>query len=526
MVGTGRHAATGRGRRAPRPAPGEHGRRPAHRAATSTDDAGPRTASGRRVQVVGALLGAVVGVVVCWLMQRALGDDALITVSYARTLAESGTWGVFPGITANTQTSPLNAWLLAAGMVLVDQPLLVASGFAVLCLAACGWLAVGLARRVGVAPAGGWLTVAVIATSPVLSATIGLEAYLGAAVLLGLAQAALGGRVVVTGVLCGLAVLTRPDLAVPAAVLALGLLTAPKTRWRRVGGLAAAAGLAALVALPWHVWSWFHLGGAVPDTTWVRTDDSSGLTILPAVLGWLRAFPLVTGASAVPVVLAVVAAVVAAVRPRRRWAVAVLLLVAAGWAHLGALELIGAQGAGWYYGPAVACSAAALGVAVGAAGRPVLAGVGSGVVVLAACAGVATSGALPWTSAPLVANLALTSEYAAVAAELPALTGGEPISGPGELGALAYYAAPVATLDFLSEPARTDRVMRARAAEGGLRAELMRLNGLHRRSPPPIDTPWSLDFVDPAAATGRVVRVWEVEGPLGGRSPLVLTHRG
>jgi hypothetical protein len=159
----------------------------------------PRTAPGRRDPAIGALLGAVIGVVVCWLMQRAFGDDALITVSYARTLAESGTWGVFPGITANTQTSPLNAWLLAAGMVVVDQPLLVASAVAVGCLAACGWLAVRLAHRVDVAPAGGWLAVAVIATSPVLSATIGLEAYLGAAVLLGLALAALGGRAVVTG---------------------------------------------------------------------------------------------------------------------------------------------------------------------------------------------------------------------------------------------------------------------------------------------------------------------------------------
>jgi hypothetical protein len=110
--------------------------------------------------------------------------------------------------------------------------------------------------------------------------------------------------------------------------------------------------------------------------------------------------------------------------------------------------------------------------------------------------------------------------------ELPALTGGEPVSGPGELGALAYYAAPVATLDFLSEPSRTDEVMRHRAAEGGLRAVLMRLNEVHRESAPPIRTRWSLDFVDPAAATGRVVRVWRVGSPTGGRSTLVLTDRG
>jgi hypothetical protein len=64
----------------------------------------PQTVPARRDPAIGALLGAVIAAVACWLMHRALGDDALITVSYRRTLAESGTWGVFPGITANTQT--------------------------------------------------------------------------------------------------------------------------------------------------------------------------------------------------------------------------------------------------------------------------------------------------------------------------------------------------------------------------------------------------------------------------------------
>jgi hypothetical protein len=488
---------------------------------------GRPTRPGRRDQAIGALIGAVAGVVVCWLMQRAFSDDALITVSYARTLAESGTWGVFPGITANTQTSPLNAWLLAAGTLLVDQPLLVACAAAVGCLAACGWLAVELARRVGVAPAGGWLAVGLIGTAPVLTSTIGLEAYLGAAVLLGLALAALGGRVVATGLLCGAAVLTRPDLAVPAAVLALGLLASPVPPRRRPAALGVAAGLAALVALPWHVWSWFHLGGFVPDTTWVRTGDPTGATILPAVLRWGQAFPLATLASALPVVLALVAAAIALPRMRREgWAGAVVLLVAAGWAHLLALEAIGAQGAGWYYGPVVACSAAALGITVAALGRTAAACVATGVVGALAAAGVATSGVLPWTSAPLVANYALTSQYVEVAQQLPALTGGQPVAGPGELGALAYYGAPVVVLDFLSEPSLTDEVMRERAAGGGLRAQLMQLSGLHRHTAPPIATRWSLDFVDPARATGRVVRVWDVETARGGRSALVLTDRG
>jgi hypothetical protein len=336
---------------------------------------------------------------------------------------------------------------------------------------------------------------------------------------------------VVTGVLCGLAVLTRPDLAVPAAVLALGLLVgpprdaAPTGAGRRVLGLVAAAALAAAVALPWHAWSWFHLGGAVPDTTWVRTGDRSGPTILPSVPGYLQAFPGATVGSAVPVALAVLVALVAVLRLRRPWARAVLLLVTAGWAHLAALELIGAQGAGWYFGPVVACSAAAVGVAAAAAGR-ILAGVGAGIVVVAAGVGVAMSGPLPWLSAPMVANLALTSEYAEVGEELPGLTGGEPVEGPGELGALSYYAAPVEILDFLSEPARTDEVLAERATVGGLRAELIRLDTLHRRSAPPIAFRWKLEFVDPAAAEGRVVRVWPVRSPTGTRATLVLSELG
>jgi hypothetical protein len=99
----------------------------------------------------GALLGAVIGAVVCWLMHRALGDDALITVSYGRTL--------------------------------------------------------------------------------------------GAAVLLALALAALGGRVAATGVLCGTGGSDPADVAVPAVVLALGLLAAPTPPRRRLAALGVVVGL-------------------------------------------------------------------------------------------------------------------------------------------------------------------------------------------------------------------------------------------------------------------------------------------
>ena len=156
-----------------------------------------------RARAVGAALGVAFGIIAFWLMHRTLGDDALISVSYARTLAESGTWGVAPGLTANTQTSPLNVWLLAAGTALVGHPIVVVGVLLCGCLAACGWLAMDIAQRVDVHPAGGWLTVALLGTLPVLVSTIGLETFVAVTVMFGIAAAALRGRGVLTGLLCG-----------------------------------------------------------------------------------------------------------------------------------------------------------------------------------------------------------------------------------------------------------------------------------------------------------------------------------
>jgi hypothetical protein len=140
-----------------------------------------------------------------------------------------------------------------------------------------------------------------------------------------------------------------------------------------------------------------------------------------------------------------------------------------------------------------------------------------------ALAGLLTSGSLPWTAAPLVANYARTEQYAGVGRELASLTGGQPVEGPGELGALAYYG-DVPVLDFLSEPAQTDVVMARRAAGGGLRAELMRWSTLDRRPAEPISTPWRLSFGSSGRSSGRIVKVWPIESPNRGSDTLVLSE--
>jgi hypothetical protein len=460
-------------------------------------------------------------------MHRAIGDDALITISFARTLAESGTWGAYPGVTSNTQTSPLNAWLLAAGIAAVGRPIVVVGVLLCLCLAVSGWLSAGIASRLGVHPAAAWLVVCLLGTSPVLASTVGLETHLGIAVLIGVAAAALRGHVVITGVLCGLAVLTRPDLAVPAGVLALLLVVRlgnADDRRRPLAYLGAVAVLAALVSLPWHFWSWFALGGFVPDTMWVRTGDRSGPTILPAVQSWIEWYPLAGTASVLVVVAGLVAAIMAARRIAMPWAKAVLLVVLAGWAHLLALAAIDAQGAAWYYGPCVACSVIAVAIIVATAGAAITRACAAGVVGLGALGVIATGGVTPWTWASLVANIGRTQQYAAIAGQLSQLTGGQPVLGPGEVGAFAFYS-DVPVYDFLTDPGRTDEFMVGRAMQSRFKAAVMKWSASHRQPVPPIPVRWQLTFASSnPTPPGSVIRTWPIDSPIRGADSVILTR--
>ena len=126
------------------------------------------------------------------------------------------------------------------------------------------------------------------------------------------------------------------------------------------------------------------LGGALPDTTWVRTADTSGPEIFGAIPGWVQAYPL-AGTSSVLLVLAGTAcALWATLRDDQPWARTVIVFVGAGSIYLLVLALIRAQGADWYYGPTVACSSIAVGLAAASAGSVAarLGAVAVGVVAL------------------------------------------------------------------------------------------------------------------------------------------------
>ncbi len=153
-----------------------------------------------------------------YVAHRGLIDDAYITLSYARNVAEHLHWGMIPTEESNTATSPLNVILLAvatwiSGVTGALQPVVGLGILTVALSAAMAVWAAQIARRLNVAGAWSIAVLAVVFANPFVNSAIGLEVVPIAAFLTGLTAQAVHGRRVAFGVLAGLLVLTRPDLA-------------------------------------------------------------------------------------------------------------------------------------------------------------------------------------------------------------------------------------------------------------------------------------------------------------------------
>lgn len=421
--------------------------------------------------------GAALGLLLFWLARDALPDDALISLSYARNVAEHGCWCLTTGVPANTATSPLNVWLLA-GLTWLTGGAFVAAGVLLAgCFALIAWW---LHRLAG--PAAALLGVGLLATAPVLTSAVGLETYLAATVLLGVAYCATRRRVVACGVACGLAVLTRPDLAA-AVVVAVLVLVAARRWWV---GLAALP-IGALIALPWHLFTWWNFGSAVPATLPVKAEQpgwgDGSIHLAESLPMYLAEWPTSTALTLAALGFGVLAAVVAMVY---RWWVPVALM-AAGAADLAAMAATAQAPAAYYPGPAV--GAAVLAAAL-VAGRVRWA---SPLPVLLLVAGAVFTLAWPgWSAgmAPLRQNWATVAEYAAIASALP--TDGVILS-TGEIGALAFYGQDrgCTVVDpWLADPGRTDRYVARWRAEH----PWAELNWRHYHPPTLLPVAYRLDF--------------------------------
>ncbi len=417
------------------------------------------------------------------LVSGALVDDAYITLTYARNLAFHAHWGVNLDGVAHTATSPLNVLLLAAVAAVVRQPVVAAGVVFALCVAATGWWA---ARTASVRSWPVWtgpVAAAVVLVNPLLLSTVGLETHLAVALLVGLCWAATVGRPGAAGVLGGLLVLTRPDLA----VVVVAATAAVPALMRRAQVVFAAA---VATALPWFVLAWILLGSAVPDTMlWKVGADWGGTTVLNGLGLYLRVFPVATPLALIGPVAGAVAGVLWVFAQGVR-AVPALVLGAGSAAHLLVFCLLGTAPYHWYYGPAVGALSVLVVFALAAVSgwawahapeiAPVVVRAGCGAVVLLVLlsAGYAGHDGARWRIAPISTNHATSEEYARVAGGLH----GKVVSA-GEVGALAYFCEDRCAIDDpLSERAALLGRVRDRIDRSGpVLGALLRVNYLFVR---------------------------------------------
>lgn len=408
---------------------------------------------------------------------RAIPDDGLISLSFARNLAEHGQWAITTGVESATATSPLNVWLLAGLYLVTGGQAFVAT--ALLLMASLATVAIGLRRLGGTAAA--VLGTALLATSPVLTSSIGLETYLCAAILVSLVRCATDGRWMLAGLLTGAAFLARPDLTIAAvaAVLVLAI-----TMHRR---LVFALPLGAAVTLPWVLFSWWHFGSAWSNSVAVKWANGSwGGVVLTDADYWWAAFP----GPAVAIVATLVAGVLAVLVAvgRRQWPA--VALGVAGAAHLGALASTETPPIEYYFGPSIVGLGLALVLVTAHAPRWTLIAPGA---VVAGCVALSIVHGPLWAQgfAPMRQNIATDAQYRAIVQGLP--TDGAVMGG--EIGAYAFYCqdrVPACTVvdPVLSDPARVD----------GLVSRWRRfhpdweLNYRHYRVPPPVPVRYRMDL--------------------------------
>jgi hypothetical protein len=214
------------------------------------------------------VLGALAVAVPLW---RADLDDALIIYRYARHLAQGMGWQYNPGETFNAVTSPLYTLVLGALGALGLDIRAAAHAVSLVAATATGVLVHALLRG-AVAPAAGLVAGLLVVVNPLLVATTGLETPLALALATLAVWSADRRPGWPTGLVLGLAILTRGD----AGLLAVLLWGRRLWRTRRVPLAEVAACL--LVLAPWILYAATTFGAVLPHTLAAkRAQGASGL---------------------------------------------------------------------------------------------------------------------------------------------------------------------------------------------------------------------------------------------------------
>lgn len=462
-----------------------------------------RSRAFRRAGLALGLTAAVFLYLMCF--RRCLIDDAFITMTYARNLRDHATWGLIPGRTANTATSPLNVLALAAVSCVVRNMRYAAIVLTAAEFVSLWFLLLGIARRIFGGPFFAVAVFCALLGSPLLMSTIGLESSLCVTLLVASLYLFLLGRWRLLATALGLLTLARPDGLLAFLVFFLFVHPAhPDTdgsasAWRaHVAVRALFTGIYALTLAPWLLFAWLHLGSFVPDTLLIKTSQGawgpykfgSGLWIYwehsPAET--LFSFILLPG----------VLCFAAFFRNRRALATAGMLLLFDA-AYYAAYTHMAVPPYHWYYVPIMASSVliAVLGLAAAyeACASPSLRWVRRilWIAPVLGFAGVplhfARYGTLSPPEAPIHTNWATWRDYRRIGRWVEKHT--EPtdvIRFDGEIGTLAFYSSR-ALLDPFSDRLLIRNLIFKAGTRSDLLGALARFNFRHLRDTPPIGAP-------------------------------------
>jgi hypothetical protein len=225
--------------------------------------------SNRVALILVALVGALVSF---FTFADFLFEDSYITLRYATHLA-AGRGLVFqPGEMVLGTSAPFWAMLLALPIALGAHPEVVLDVTFCAALAGLAYSGGRLLQRLGSPGAGVAFAVAVFLGVGRLHAYWGMETPLFTGLLLGSWCLVLDRRYALSGILLGLACVTRYEGYAFAAALALALISQRAWPAIRAGGLALAG-----VTLPWLGVAWHYYGNPIPLPAGAKAGHVSSL---------------------------------------------------------------------------------------------------------------------------------------------------------------------------------------------------------------------------------------------------------
>ena len=368
-------------------------------------------------------------------------DDAFITLSYVKTLAGSGVWGMNEALRSNAATSPLNVLLLAGVTTVVRDPVM-AVYLLTIALAVSTFLSLRyFSRRIFRNDIFAYGTTALLFSNPLLISTMGLESFLIICLLMAVCVAFHAKRIYALGVLVGLLVLARPDGAVTVFIVMLLLLHRPYINLARYLGAMLA------VLCPWYFYSWYFLGSLLPDTFFMKLNEDAwgSYQFVDGPALYLSRFPIATP---IAIAMCLVLPAILAFRKNRVVLLLTAILLGTAISQYAAYSLLKAPPYHWYYAWGIAS-----GIILGSLAlllsfkdrflpRLVI------VAVVASGAAVSLWDATQHREMPINTNWASTDQYRAIAEWINDNYSGRSFHIWGELGVIQYYTKANAVDQF------------------------------------------------------------------------------